>query len=75
MQCGSESTVSDKAHEQLRALSKETRRNSGQRMDVLCENLRGDVLKFRDEGNRYRLRIGTYRVLFVLTGDVIPSML
>jgi len=29
------------------------------------------VLKLRDKGNRYRLRIGTFRVLFVLAGDMI----
>jgi hypothetical protein len=37
----------------------------------MCDDLRGDVLKLRDKGNRYRLRIGTFRVLFVLAGDVI----
>ncbi len=40
-------------------------------MEVMRDDLRGDVLKLRDKGNRYRLRIGPYRVLFVLTGDVI----
>ena len=54
--------ISEKAREQLRALPKEMRRNI---------DLRGDVLKLRDKGNRYRLRIGTFRVLFVLAGDVI----
>ena len=32
------------------------------------DDLRGDVLKLKDKGNRYRLRIGTFRVLFVLAG-------
>ncbi len=27
--------------------------------------------KLKDKGNRYRLRIGTYRVLFVLAGEMI----
>jgi len=35
------------------------------------DDLHGDVLKLRDKGNRYRLRVGTYRVLFVLAGEVI----
>ena len=40
-------------------------------MEAMRHDLRGDVLKLRDKGNRYRLRIGTFRVLFVLAGDVI----
>ena len=63
--------ISQKAREQLRALPKETRRNIAQRMQTMRDDLRGDVLKLRDKGNRYRLRIGTFRVLFVLAGDVI----
>src|SRR5436189_4056892 len=63
--------ISEKAREQLRALPKEMRRNIGQRMETMRDDLRGDVLKLRDKGNRYRLRVGTYRVLFVLAGEVI----
>jgi mRNA-degrading endonuclease RelE of RelBE toxin-antitoxin system len=63
--------ISEKAREQLRALSKEMRRNIGQRMETMRDDLRGDVLKLRDKGNRYRLRIGTFPVLFVLAGDMI----
>lgn len=57
--------ISEKAREQLRALPKDVRRNIGQRMEVMRDDLRGDVLKLRDKGNRCRLRIGTFRVLFV----------
>ena len=63
--------ISEKAREQLRALPKEMRRNIGQRMETVRNDLRGDVLKLRDKGNRYRLRVGTYRVLFVLAGEAI----
>ena len=63
--------ISEKAREQLRALPKEMRRNIGQRLETMRDDLRGDVLKLRDKGNRYRLRIGTFRVLFVLAGDMI----
>jgi len=63
--------ISEKAREQLRALPKEIRRNIGQRMEAMRGDLRGDVLKLSDKGNRYRLRIGTFRVLFVLAADVI----
>ena len=47
------------------------RRNIGQRMETMRDDLRGDVFKLREKGNRYRLRIGTFRVLFVLAGDMI----
>ena len=40
-------------------------------METMRDDLRGDVLKLRDKGNRYRLRIGTFRVLFVLAEDMI----
>lgn len=63
--------ISGKAREQLRTLPKEIRRNIGQRMEAMRDDLRGDVLKLKDRGNRYRLRIGTFRVLFVLAGDII----
>jgi len=63
--------ISEKAREQLRALPKDVRRNIGPRMEAMRDDLRGDVLKLRDKGNRYRLRIGTFRVLFVLAGNVI----
>ena len=63
--------ISEKAREQLRVLPKEMRRNIGQRMETMRDDLRGDVLKLREKGNRYRLRIGTFRVLFVLAGDMI----
>ncbi len=63
--------ISEKAREQLRALPKEMRRNIGQRMETMRNDLRGDVLKLRDKGNRYRLRVGTYCVLFVLAGEAI----
>jgi len=58
--------ISEKAREQLRALSKEIRRNIGQQTEVMGDDFRDDVLKLRDKGNCYRLRVGTYRVLFVL---------
>ena len=58
--------ISENALKQLRSLPKEMRRNIGQRLETMRDDLRGDVLKLRDKGNRYRLRVGTFRVLFVL---------
>jgi len=63
--------ISSKAREQLRALSREERRNIGWRMEEMRVGLRGDVLKLQAKGNFYRLRVGNFRVLFLLAGDVI----
>ena len=63
--------ISRKALEQLRALPKDQRRNLGWRMEELCEDLQGDVLKLQAKGNYYRLRVGNFRVLFFLAGDPI----
>ena len=43
-------------------------------MEAMRDDLRGDVLKLRDKGNRYRLRIRTFRILFVLAGDVYSDL-
>jgi mRNA interferase RelE/StbE len=63
--------ITKKAREQLRSLPKEQRRNIGWRMEDMREDLRGDVLKLQAKGNYYRLRVGNFRVLFLLAGDVI----
>jgi mRNA interferase RelE/StbE len=63
--------ISRKAREQLRALPKEQRRNIGWRIEEMREDLRGDVLKLQTKGNFYRLRVGNFRVLFLLAGDAI----
>ena len=63
--------ISSKAREQLRALSREERRNIGWRMEEMRVGLRGDVLKLQAKSNFYRLRVGNFRVLFLLAGDAI----
>ena len=63
--------ISEKARGQLRALPKDIRRNIGQRLDWLCDDLQGDVSKLKAQGERYRLRVGSFRVLFVLAGQTI----
>lgn len=63
--------ISQKAREQLRAMPKELRRNIGWRLESLRDDLQGDVTKLKAQGNRYRLRVGSHRVLFVLAGDAI----
>ncbi len=63
--------ISQAAIAQLRALPKELRRNLGFRIESLCEDLQGEVKKLKGKTNRYRLRVGCYRVLFKLEGDFI----
>ena len=63
--------ISEKARQQLRALEKPIRRNIGYRMELLRDDLQGDVKKLEAKGNRYRLRVGSHRVLFTLAGDQI----
>ncbi|HEV7925371.1 MAG TPA: type II toxin-antitoxin system RelE/ParE family toxin [Verrucomicrobiae bacterium] len=63
--------ISKKAREQLQALPKEHRRNIGWRLEQMREDLLGDVLKLKAKSNFYRLRVGSFRVLFLLAGDAI----
>jgi len=56
------------ARAQLRALPKEVRYAIGSRLNRLQEGLSGDVKKLKIFKNKYRLRVGDYRVLFELEG-------
>jgi mRNA-degrading endonuclease RelE of RelBE toxin-antitoxin system len=55
----------------LRALPREQRRNIGSRLEAMRDDLKGDVLKLQAKGNQYRLRVGGFRILFLLAGDAI----
>ncbi|MEO8352886.1 MAG: type II toxin-antitoxin system RelE/ParE family toxin [Chthoniobacteraceae bacterium] len=63
--------ISQKAREQLRALSKDLRRNIGRRLEAMRDDLHGDVTKLKAQGARYRLGVGSHPVLFVLAGEAI----
>jgi mRNA interferase RelE/StbE len=63
--------LSDEALEQLRALPKEIRRNIGRRIDAMQDDLQGDVKKLGGQGGKYRLRVGSHRVLFTLENGLI----
>ena len=63
--------ISEEAREQLRTLPKPLRRNIGQRLDALQGGLAGDVKKLTAREHKYRLRVGSYRILFRLEGAVI----
>jgi mRNA interferase RelE/StbE len=52
-------------------LPKEHRRNIGYRLDQMQTDLAGDVRKLAARTHEYRLRVGGFRVLFVLEGDLI----
>lgn len=63
--------ITEAAIQQLRDLPKDLRKNIGFRIEGLCNDLQGDVKKLKGQGNRYRLRVGGYRVLFTLARDEI----
>jgi len=63
--------ISEEARAQLRALPKSLRHNIGQRLDALQNGLSGDVKKLTAREHKYRLRVGTYRILFRLEGSAI----
>jgi mRNA interferase RelE/StbE len=60
------------ALDQLRALPKDARRFIGAKLDRAQNDLTGDVKKLKGFKNKYRLRVGNYRVLFELEG---PSLI
>jgi mRNA interferase RelE/StbE len=63
--------IGEEAREQLRSLPKSIRRNIGHRLESLQDGLAGDVKKLTAREHKYRLRVGNYRVLFVLEGSTI----
>lgn len=63
--------IKDEARQQLRALSQQQRKNVGRRLDMLQNNLTGDVKKLTGRTHEYRLRVGSLRVLFMLESDLL----
>ena len=63
--------IKSEARQQLRALPKEHRRNIGWRLESLQSDLAGDVKKLAARTHEYRLRVGSFRILFMLEGDLI----
>ena len=60
--------ISEEAIAQLRSLPKEKRRRIGDRLTRLQYGLAGDVKKLSGKEDKYRLRVGDFRVLFALSG-------
>jgi len=63
--------IGEEALEQLRACPKDLRQRIGQKLDALQTDLQGDVKKLAGQAGKYRLRVGSYRVLFTLEKDLI----
>jgi mRNA interferase RelE/StbE len=63
--------IGGEALAQLRALSREQRVRIGHRLDALPHGLQGDVKKLSGRAGKYRLRVGNFRILFVLEKDLI----
>lgn len=63
--------ITDEARQQLRALPKEQRRNIGWRLEQLQNDLAGDVKKLAARTHEYRLRVRSFRVLFMLEGELV----
>jgi mRNA interferase RelE/StbE len=63
--------ISEEARSQLRAIPRVARQNIGRRLFQLQDNFAGDVRKLAARDSEYRLRVGSYRVLFKLRGNII----
>jgi mRNA interferase RelE/StbE len=63
--------ISEEAIAQLRTLPKEQRQRIGERLTRLQNGLTGDVKKLSSKENKYRLRVGDFRILFTLAGGQI----
>ena len=55
----------------LESVSKDIRRQIGHAIDLLQRDLTGDIKKLKGHKFEYRLRVGSYRVLFELIGSHI----
>ena len=60
-----------RALKDLRRLDKPISKRIVDRIEIMAEDLRGDVKKLTDHSPQYRLRIGDYRVLFDIEDGTI----
>ena len=61
----------NRALKDLRKLDKNVGKRIVDRIELLTKDLRGDVKKLTDHSPKYRLRVGDFRVLFDVEGDII----
>ena len=60
--------ISEEAREQLREIPEKIRRNIGYRLQLLQDELAGDVKKLEGQRSHFRLPAGSDRILFRLDG-------
>lgn len=63
--------IKEEARGRLRSLPEDIRRAIGYRIHLLQTDLAGDVKKLTAQEKKYRLRVGSFRVLFRLEGETI----
>jgi mRNA interferase RelE/StbE len=56
---------------EIRSLPKPLRKLIGDKITRMQDGLTGDVKKLKGSKRKYRLRVGSHRVLFELEGNVI----
>ncbi len=63
--------IAAKAHKDLRALDREEARRILRKLLQLEADLGGDIVRLTEFRPEFRLRVGDYRVLFDLEGDMV----
>ena len=63
--------IAAKAHKDLRALDREEARRILRKLLQLEADLGGDIVRLTEFRPEFRLRVGDYRVLFDLEGDLV----
>ena len=53
----------------MRSLPRNVQEKVGEHLDKLAHGFQGDIIKMKGERDRYRLRVGRYRILFKLEGN------
>ena len=61
----------NRALKDLRQLDKHLSKRIVDKIEIMAEDLKGDVKKLTDHSPQYRLRIGDYRVLFDIEDETI----
>ncbi len=63
--------IAEEALQQIRALPNPLRKRIGEKLFALETNFAGDIKKLSGAENKYRLRVGDFRVLFRLAGNQV----
>lgn len=63
--------IAAKAHKDLRGLDREEARRVLRKLLQLEADLGGDIVRLTEFRPEFRLRVGDYRVLFDLDGDMV----